>query len=390
MIRFLTAGESHGPALSAVIEGLPANLPVRVDEVNHELYRRQQGFGRGGRMKMESDTIEVLSGIRFNKTLASPVSFILRNRDWDNWTEIMAQGKGSPGREITRPRPGHADLSGYFKYDFSDMRNVLERSSARETAMRVACGAFCKQLLDYFDIHIFSHVLQIGSIQADLPAIRDIIKSDEINRLADQSPVRCLDDRASELMVDEIRRIKRAGDTVGGIIQIIIRNLPPGLGSYTHWDRKLEGQLSAALMSIQAVKGVEIGLGFKGAALPGSEFHDEIYYVDGKFKRKTNNAGGLEGGMTTGEDLVIQIFKKPIPTLMKPLHSVDVKTKEAFLAHKERSDITAVPACSVIAEAVVAPVLANAFLEKFGADTIGDIELAYSNYKSRINVKEDL
>ncbi len=386
MIRYLTAGESHGPALTGIIEGLPANLPVDVDRVNHELYRRRQGFGRGGRMKLENDQIEVLSGIRFGKTLGSPLSFILRNKDWENWTEIMSLTQGRPGKEITKPRPGHADLSGSLKYHFQDMRNVLERSSARETAMRVAVGGFVKQLLEYFGIRIFSHVLQIGAAKADPQKIEPILKTDAINERADRSPVRCLDPQAEKAMVKTITKSKSAGDTVGGIIQVIIRHVPPGLGSYVHWDRKLDAQLAAALMSIQAVKGVEVGLGFKGAGLPGSQFHDEMFFDGSAIIRKRNHAGGIEGGMSNGEDIVLQIIMKPIPTLMKPLRSVDVKTKKSYLAHKERSDVTAVPACSVIAEAVVAPVIANAFTEKFGGDTVDDMTEALKHYRQRIRL----
>ena len=386
MIRYLTAGESHGPGLMGIIEGMPANLPVDLKAVNHELYRRQQGYGRGGRMKLETDRIEVLSGIRFGKTLGSPIGFILRNKDWENWQEIMAQDVPHPGKEITRPRPGHADLSGAFKYHFDDMRNVLERSSARETAMRVAVGGFVKQLLKHFNIRIFSHVLQMGKIRVDLQNIVPVLQSDDINIKADQSPVRCLDAKAEKRMIEHIRKIKQQGDTIGGIIQIIIRGVPPGLGSYVHWDRKLDAQLAAALMSIQAVKAVEVGLGFRGAALPGSEFHDEIFIEGSRVQRNRNHAGGIEGGMSNGEDIVLQIFMKPIPTLMKPLHSVDVKTKKPFEAHKERSDVTAVPACSVIAEAVVAPVIANAFLEKFGSDTVDDIKHALLHYQKRIQL----
>jgi len=384
MIRFLTAGESHGPALSAIIEGLPAGLPVDIEGINYELYRRQQGFGRGGRMKIETDRLEILSGVRSGKTLGSPVAFVIQNKDWENWTEIMAVEKGSPGREISKPRPGHADLSGSMKYDFDDIRNVLERSSARETAMRTACGAFAKQLLKYFNIEIFSHVLQIGPVKADPEKFSEILLSMQINKIADQSPVRCLDKEAEEAMVEHIKKTKSAGDTCGGVFQVVVKNVPPGLGSYVHWDRKLSGQLAVAVMSIQAVKGIEIGAGFGAAGLPGSQFHDEIIYENQTFQRKTNNAGGLEGGMSNGMDIVFQVFKKPIPTLMKPLESVDVKTKEIFQAHKERSDITAVPACAVIAEAAAAPVIANAFLEKFGGDNITDIEKSFQSYLERL------
>lgn len=385
MIRYLTAGESHGPGLACILEGMPANLKIDLEKINHELSRRQQGHGRGGRMQIEKDRIDILSGIRFGETLGSPISFILRNKDWENRRDEMALDKGKPVNKITRPRPGHADLSGALKYDFDDIRNVLERSSARETAMRVAAGAFVKQLLEEFNILIFSHVLQIGTVKADQQAISEILKKDEINKLADRSMVRCLDKDAEGKMIEYINSLKRKGDTAGGIIQIIIRNVPPGLGSYVQWDRKLDSLLASALMSIQAVKGVEVGSGFQAAELPGSQFHDEIYHDGQNFYRKTNNAGGIEGGMSNGEDIVLQIMKKPIPTLMKPLHSVDMKTKESYLAHKERSDITAAPACSVIAEAVIAPVIADAFIEKFGGDTISDMRAAYDHYLKRIN-----
>ena len=387
MIRFFTAGESHGPGLMAVIEGFPANVPIDLDKVNYELYRRQQGFGRGGRMKIEQDVVEIISGLRFGKTLGSPISMLVRNKDWENWREVMNQTKAFPGKEISRPRPGHADLSGALKYGFDDMRNVLERSSARETAMRVAVGAFAKEFLWALDIQIFSHVLQIGMVNVNSQSVEKIVQENQINDRADASPVRCLDKTAEAAMMEEITRIKKEGDTLGGVVQLIIRNIPPGLGSYVHWDRKLDGQLAQALMSVQAVKGVEVGNGFAGAALPGSAFHDEMYYEKGKIVRKTNRAGGIEGGMSNGEDIVLQIFKKPIPTLMKPLHSVDVKTKEEFLAHKERSDITAVPALSVITEAVVAPVIANAILEKFGADNFNEISARYQKYRTRVNKK---
>ncbi len=384
MIRFFTAGESHGPGLIAVLEGFPANVPIDLERVNQELFRRQQGFGRGGRMKIETDAVEIISGLRFGKTLGSPISLLLRNKDWENWREVMNQTQVFPGKEITRPRPGHADLSGAFKYGFKDMRNVLERSSARETAMRVAVGAFAKELLRLLEIRIFSHVLQIGTARVNYETIESIIQGERINEIADASPARSLDKQAEIAMVEAITNAKKEGDTLGGIVQLIIRNVPPGLGSYVHWDRKLDGQLAQALMSVQAVKGVEVGAGFSAASQPGSAFHDEMYYNKGGIVRKTNRAGGIEGGMSNGEDIVLQVFKKPIPTLMKPLHSVDVKTKKAFLAHKERSDVTAVPALSVITEAVAAPVIANAVLEKFGADSLEEIKERFLLYKERL------
>ncbi|RMH62594.1 MAG: chorismate synthase [Calditrichaeota bacterium] len=383
-MRYFTAGESHGPGLTAIIEGLPARVPVDLERVNHELYRRQQGHGRGRRQKIEQDAVEVLSGIRFRETLGSPVSVLLRNKDWKNWTEIMAVEEGVAKKRVSRPRPGHADLSGALKYDFRDMRNVLERSSARETAMRVAVGALVRELLYAFDIHIYSHVLELGPIRADREAVQRFYSGD-INQLADASPVRCLDPAASDKMVAHIDAAKKEGDTLGGIIEVVIRGVPPGLGSYVQWDRKLDAQLAMALMSVQAVKGVEVGIGFEAARRPGSRAHDPIHYEkDRGFYHKTNNAGGIEGGMSTGEDIVLHVAKKPIPTLMKALHSVDIDTKKSFKAHVERSDVTAVPAAAVICEAVVAPVIANALMEKLGRDTLPDMLEAYRAYQKRV------
>jgi len=385
MIRYLTAGESHGPGLTAIVEGLPANVPLDIERINHELHRRQQGYGRGRRQQIEKDRIEILGGVRFRKTLGSPVSFLLRNRDWKNWTEIMAIEDGVPKKEVTKPRPGHADLSGALKYDFEDMRNVLERSSARETAMRVAAGAFVRELLYAFNIRVFSHVVELGPVRANRDKSKDVLTTDDINEVADASPVRCLDKAAEKEIIATIDKAKKDGDTLGGIIEVIIRGVPPGLGSYVQWDRKLDGQLAQALISIQAVKGVEFGLGFDTARTAGSSAHDEIFWEkEHGFFHKTNNAGGIEGGMSTGEDIIVRIAKKPIPTLMKPLHSVDIKTKESYKAHIERSDVTAVPACAVIAEAVAAPVIANAFLEKFGGDTLEDIRKNYKAYTDRL------
>ncbi len=384
MIRYFTAGESHGPGLTAIIEGMPAQVPVNLERINHELFRRQQGYGRGRRQKIEQDAVEVLSGIRFRETLGSPISVLLRNKDWKNWTSIMAVEDGSAKKRVSRPRPGHADLSGALKYNFRDMRNVLERSSARETAMRVAVGAFVRELLYAFNITIHSHVLELGGVRAR----RDVVEkqfSADINRLADASPVRCLDTRAADEMITAIDRAKKEGDTLGGVIEVVIRGLPPGLGGYVQWDRKLDARLAMALMSVQAVKGVEVGMGFEAARKPGSQVHDPIHYdKDRGFYHQSNNAGGIEGGMSTGEDIVLHVAKKPIPTLMNALHSVDIDSKESFKAHVERSDVTAVPAAAVICEAVVAPVVANAFLEKFGADTLEDIRKAYDAYIQRV------
>ena len=384
MIRFLTAGESHGPGLIAVIEGFPANVNIDLDKVNHELSRRQMGYGRGGRMRIEQDKIEVLSGMRFGKSLGSPISFELRNKDWENWLEIMDQETPHPGKEISRPRPGHADLAGAYKFGFDDMRNVLERSSARETAMRVAVGAFVKEMLVAFNISIQSHVLQIGPVKTDAGSLQKALKTQDLNSTADVSEVRCLDANAEQEMIDHINKIKKQGDTCGGIIQLIIRNVPPGLGNYVHWDRKLDGQLAGALMSIQAVKGVEVGAGFNAVDKSGSEFHDEMYFENELVRHKSNRAGGIEGGMSNGEDIIVQVMMKPIPTLMKPLQSVDLKTGETFQAHKERSDVTAVPALSVICEAVAAPVIANAVMEKFGSDNLSEILNGFNHYKNCI------
>lgn len=384
MIRYLTAGESHGPGLVGIVEGIPANLEIDIEKVNHELYRRQQGYGRGGRMRIENDRIEVLSGIRFRKTLGSPISFVLRNRDWENWRDEMSLGQGRSAKPISKPRPGHADLPGALKYGFDDIRNVLERSSARETAMRVAAGGFVRQFLESFDIQIYSHVIQVGPVRVDAEILEKARKIKDLKEITDASPVRCLDKKTEEKMVNYIHEVKKEGDTTGGIIEIIIRNVPPGLGGYIQWDRKLDSLLASALMSIQAVKGVEVGTGFEGVARKGSEFHDEIFHDGKRYLRKTNNAGGIEGGMSNGEDIILRIVMKPIPTLMKPLSSVDMNTKESFQAHKERSDVTAVPACAVIAEAVTAPVIAGVFLDKFGSDSMEDIKSAYKLYMNRI------
>jgi len=383
VLRYLTAGESHGPGLTAILEGMPANVPLDLQRINADMARRQQGYGRGRRQQIETDVLEFTAGVRFGKTLGSPISVLLRNKDWKNWTEIMAVEQGISKREVTRPRPGHADLSGAMKYGFHDMRNVLERSSARETAMRVAMGAIAREFLRAFGVEIHSHVTALGDVQINPQGIGKIRRGN-INAIADVSPVRCLDKSAEQAMMAYIDAAKKQGDTAGGIIELVIRNVPPGVGSYVHWDRKLDARLAFALMSIQAVKGVEVGMGFQAAVTPGSQVHDAIYFEDGGFTHKTNNAGGIEGGMSTGEEIVLKIAKKPIPTLMHPLHSVDLHTKESFKAHVERSDVTAVPACAVICEAVAAIVIADGFLEKFGADTLDDIRQAHANYLERL------
>lgn len=382
--KFTTAGESHGKGLLVVVEGLPAGLPITAEFVNHELQRRMQGYGRGARMKIESDRIEWLSGLRAGETLGSPISLLIPNRDWVNWQEIMA-AEGSPGdlrrRRVTRPRPGHADLVGVLKYDRLDARDVLERASARETAARVAAGTLARRLLEEFGVEIGSHVVSLGGVRTTsvlpLPA--------PLNAVSDRSEVRVIDATVEGPIRDRIDQAKRAGDTLGGEIEVVARGVVLGLGSHVSWDRKLDGRLAGLLMSIPAVKGVEIGLGFEAARRPGSAVHDPIdaeadNATTGGFRRRTNNAGGLEGGMTTGEPIVVRVAMKPISTLMSPLPTVDLTSHQPAKAQSERSDVTAVPAMGVIAEALVAIVLADAMLEKFGGDSLGEMRRNYHGY----------
>jgi chorismate synthase len=392
MLRFTTAGESHGPALVSVIEGMPAGVPILVADVDAELARRQQGYGRGRRMQIEKDVIEFLSGVRAGETMGSPIAMLIRNRDWTHWTDIMdpAPRTGDPGarkRAVTRPRPGHADLTGLLKYDRDDARDILERASARETTARVAAGAVCRRLLREFDIAIGSHLVHLGGIDAarpdPFPAISDL------NAAADASPLRTLDRDAERRMVEKIDIVKREGNTLGGICEVVCDGVPVGLGSHVSWDRKLDGRLGAALLSIPAVKGVEMGLGFETARRTGAEVHDEIALAPGRARtgnvqRVTNRAGGLEGGMTTGEPLVLRVAMKPISTLMRPLATVDTVTREAVAAVAERSDVTAVPAMGVIAEAMVAFVIAQAMLEKFGGDSLAEMRRNYDAYVAHI------
>ncbi len=380
MIRYYTAGESHGEALVGIVEGIPAGLSISSEYINHQLWRRQQGYGRGGRMRIETDKVEILSGVRFGKTLGTPIALMVRNKDWQNWTERMSvEGSGKGIEKITLPRPGHADYVGSVKYGFDDIRNVIDRASARETAMRVACCAIAKRFLEEFGIHIGSHVLSIGSVELEKrTAIDKLIKkySDEISKLsvdADKSEVRILDTQAEAKAIAAIKVCKKKGDTLGGIFEVLVSGVPIGLGSYVHYDRKLDGQLAQAVMSIQAIKGVEIGDGFENARRFGSEVHDEMISKSGKIIRPTNRAGGLEGGVTNGELLIIRGAMKPISTLANPLRTVDIKTNETQKSRYERSDVCAVPAASVIGEAVVAPVVANALLEKFGGDSVKEI-----------------
>lgn len=390
MLRFTTAGESHGPALVSILEGIPAGLPLTADDVGIDLARRQQGYGRGRRMQIEKDTVQFLSGVRAGETLGSPVAMLIANRDWKNWEEIMdpARRESDPAprkRAVTRPRPGHADLSGMLKYERADARDILERASARETTARVAAGAICRRFLQEFGVRIGSHVIHLGGIDAQRP---DPLPQD-INAVADQSPLRTLDPEADQRMMARIDAIKREGNTLGGICEVVCDGLPVGLGSHVSWDRKLDGRLGAAMMSIPAVKAVEIGLGFEAARRTGAEVHDEIELapgnpLTGNVRRRTNRAGGLEGGITTGEPLVIRVGMKPISTLMRPLATVDVATGEPASAVAERSDVTAVPAMGVIAEAMAAFVLAQAFLEKFGGDSLAEVRRNYDSYVASV------
>ena len=385
MLRFLTAGESHGPCLTAILEGCPAGFAIDIDAVNLDMRRRMMGYGRGGRMKIEQDTAELRSGVRFGETLGSPITLVVENRDWKNWMRKMSSRPEDRDAQIavTRPRPGHADLAGVLKYDHDDVRNVLERASARETAARVAVGGIAKCLLRPFGVAVRGWVAEIGDVVADHAGL----DPETIYAAAEASEVRVADARAEQRIIAAIDECKKRGDTLGGIVEVVTTGLPPGLGSHVHWDRKLDGRLAHALMSIQAVKGVEIGLGFETARRPGSAVHDEIYFDEGKreFVRRTNMAGGTEGGMTSGAPLVVRVAFKPLATLMKPLHSVDIETKAEAKGAIERSDVCAIPAAAVIAEAVVAFVIADAFLEKFGGDSLKEITRNYEGYLQQIS-----
>lgn len=386
MLRFNTAGESHGRALVAIVEGLPAGLPVDLEEINRELERRQWGYGRGGRMKIEKDAVDVISGVRHGLTLGSPLALVIENKDWANWTEVMnAEPRdiaAEKSRRVKRPRPGHADLAGGQKYGARDLRNVLERASARETAARVACGALAKQLLAVFQVEIRSHVIQLGGVPvAPLELAWDVIAAIPVD-----APLRCADAGAQARMVELIDETRRAGDTLGGIFEVVARGCVPGLGSHTSWDEKLDGQLAQAVMSIPAVKAVAIGAGIEASSLPGSEVHDEIAYneTNREFIRHTNRAGGLEGGITNGEELRVRGHLKPISTLRRALRSVDIDTKAEESAAFERSDVTAVPAAGVIGEAMVALVLARAMREKFGGDSLGEMRRNFEGYREQL------
>jgi chorismate synthase len=383
-IRYLTSGESHGKTLIGIIEGIPSGLPVSFGDIDRELRRRQGGHGRGGRMKIETDRAQVLSGIRFGKTIGSPIALLIENKDWQNWQDIMSSEFGvrsSELKKVTRPRPGHADLAGAVKYDTHDMRNILERSSARETAMRTALGAIAKRFLSEFGIRIGSYVLGIGKVQSSELKVKSSEKELlELFKSAETSPVRCPDKISSKKMVQLIDKALKEGNSLGGIFEVFAAGVPVGLGSHIQWDKRLDGKLTQALMSIQAIKGVEIGMGFEMSRKSGSEVMDEIFYKSSEFYRKTNNAGGIEGGMTNGMPIIIRAAMKPIPTLRKPLHSVDINTKKPVKAAYERSDICAVPAAGVVGEAMTALVIADTFLEKFGGDSMSEVKRNYNSY----------
>jgi chorismate synthase len=377
--KFTTAGESHGKALVAIVEGVPKGLSVDTEVINRDLARRQKGYGRGGRMKIEKDAIEIVSGVRHGRSLGSPIALIIENRDFVHWQEIMSvepvEQTGNT-RALTRPRPGHADLAGGQKFGATDLRDILERASARETAARVACGAIAKQLLSAFDVKIASHVIKLGPVQI-VPLDRTW---DEIVSVPDDSPLRCVDEYAERQMIAQVDEAKTRGDTLGGVFEVVAFGVPVGLGSHTSWDEKLDGRIAKSIMSIPAIKAVEIGTAVANAGKPGSEVHDEIEWDGQRFRRSSNRAGGLEGGITTGEELRVRGYMKPISTLRKPLRSVDIVTKEPSEAAFERSDITAVPAAGVIGEAMLALVLADAFREKFGGDSLDEMRRNYQSY----------
>lgn len=387
MLRYLTAGESHGPCLTAIIEGMPSGLAITEEYINFDLSRRQSGYGRGGRMQIETDKVEFLAGVRWGSTIGSPITLSVSNRDWKNWNEKMSASlqHRDDSIRVIRPRPGHADLPGAMKYNHKDVRNILERSSARETAVRVAVGSVAKAFLAEFGIKVNGFVIELGGIKAarpDLPV-------EELAAMAARSKMFTCDLAADEAMIAHVDAMKAAGDSVGGVIEVIATGVPVGLGSHVQWDRKLDARLTMALMSIQAIKGVEVGLGFAAAATPGSQVHDEIFYdssrsASGKpgYFRSTNNAGGIEGGMSNGEEIVLRAAMKPIPTLYKPLQTVDIDSRKPLEATVERSDVCAVPAASVVVEAVVAFELAKAFLEKFGGDSIAEIRRNYDGYSA--------
>lgn len=386
MLRFLSAGESHGELLMGIIEGMPAGLLIRITDIDRDLARRQVGYGRGARMSIEKDTVKIYAGVRWGRTMGGPVGLVVRNKDWENWRSKMSADPAflNTAEPVTRPRPGHADLAGALKYGMTDIRNVLERSSARETAMRVAAGAVAKRFLEEFGISVMSHVLSIGGVFAKVGKLAP----EEIRKRAEASDLRTADPEAGKRMRRKIDEAKSAGDSLGGVFEVIVSGVPVGLGSHAHWDRKLDGRLAGAVMSIQAIKAVEVGSGFGTANRPGSLVHDEIFWSEKSgFHRKTNHAGGIEGGISNGENIVLRAAMKPIPTLMKSLRSVDLESKKAIKATVERSDVCAVPAAGVVAEAAVALEVASALVEKFGGDSIDEMKRNFEEYQRHLKAR---
>lgn len=379
MLRYLTSGETHGQCLTAIIEGVPSGVKIDIDKINDALAERQKGYGRGGRMLIEQDRAEILSGVRGGYSLGSPIALLIKNKDWDNWSDIMGTKTAKPEKTVTCPRPGHADLTGGMKYNHKDLRNVLERASARETAARVAVGALAKQILTPFGITFSRHVLSIGKVNDSAD-----YENKNFDEIIKNSPVGFFDKDCEKKAMEYIDNIKKSGESIGGIVEVIIKGVIPGLGSYVHYDRKLDANIAFSVMSIQAIKGVEFGLGFDAGRICGSEVHDEIFYENG-FKRKTNNAGGIEGGMSNGNPIVVKAAMKPIPTLYNPLSTVELSDKSIKKASVERSDVCAVPACSVVVEAAAAFEIAKAFLDKFSGDCMEDITAYYNDYKKRID-----
>ena len=373
-LRYLTSGESHGKGLLGILDGIPAGLEISESEIRAQLERRQMGYGRGRRMKIETDFAEIWGGVRHGKTIGAPIGMLLKNKDWQNWQNKMdVNPNENPGKKVTLPRPGHADLAGMQKYEFDDIRNVLERASARETAMRVALSSVCRKLLKEVGIKIGSHVTQIYKVKSEYELEKDL-SPESMSEIADKSEVRCLDSQKEKEMIKAIDVAKSVGDSVGGVFEVIVSGLPYGLGSHVQWDRKLHARIAESIMSVNAFKGIEVGSGFSQAGEFGSEVHDEIRFDGKKFTRNSNNSGGIEGGMSNGQPIVVRAVMKPIPTLIKPLKSVDYFSKEEKLAHKERTDSCAVPAASIVAESMVCIVIADAILEKFGGDTIEQLK----------------
>jgi len=384
MLRFLTAGESHGPGLVTIVEGLPAGLPVASSVIGHELARRRLGFGRGKRMQVEADELEILGGVRHGRTIGAPVAVLVRNSEWPKWQEIMSPDPGGSGKPVTRPRPGHADLTGMLKYDTGDARDVLERASARETAARTVAGVLARSLLSEIGVAVVSHVTAIGSVSYDGPA-----PGPDDQEATDASEVRCIDEAGSRGMAEAITRAMEDKDTLGGVFEVLAYGAPPGLGSYVQFDRRLDGLLAAAFMSIPAIKGVEIGAGFRSAAASGLEAHDEIRLEEGTLVRATNRAGGIEGGMSNGETITVRAAMKPISTLMSPLQTVDMTTGEPAQAVRERSDVCAVPAAAVVGEQMICWVLASESVRKYGGDTVGDYLASHRGYMSRVQERSN-